>query len=309
MIDSGITHAVLARAIRRFHARSTLLRTWPLKGGTSAQMTVIEIERPDGQLERLVLRRHGARDKARNPRIAADEFRLLQFLRSSGVAVPMPLYLDETGDIFGSPFLVLEYVDGEPLSAATAPHDAMLQLASLLATIHRLDALDPRLSFLPKQDDVHAEFMDRVQAEPAGAATAERIRTTLRPVWPISPQNPPALLHGDVWPGNIICRNGRIAALVDWEDVALGDPLSDIGNIRLELFWSFGADAAASFTSHYRAMMPLDVTRLPEWDLRAALRWLSGIANWGLDATSERTMRERHETFVARALAALSDRR
>jgi hypothetical protein len=54
----------------RIEPGSTLLRTWELKGGVSAQVTAFEIERPNGRTERLIVRRHGAADLKRNPHIA-----------------------------------------------------------------------------------------------------------------------------------------------------------------------------------------------------------------------------------------------
>ena len=35
---------------------------------------------------------------------------------------------------------------------------------------------------------------------------------------------PHRLLHGDYWPGNVLWQQGRLAAVLDWEDAALGGP-------------------------------------------------------------------------------------
>jgi len=56
-----------------------------------------------------------------------------------------------------------------------------------------------------------------------------------------------------------------------------------------------------SFTLCYQSMTTIDFTNLPYWDLYAALRPASKIAQWGLDETTERTMRERHRWFTAQA--------
>lgn len=40
---------------------------------------------------------------------------------------------------------------------------------------------------------------------------------------------PPMLLHGDLHPGNLIVRDGRIAAVIDFGDVCAGDPATDLG--------------------------------------------------------------------------------
>lgn len=97
-------------------------------------------------------------------------------------------------------------------------------------------------------------------------------------------------------------------AVIDWEDAAVGDPLADVANCRIELLWAFGSDAMHRFTDHYRSMTAIDVSNLPYWDLWAALRPIAGIANWGLDAAAKQAIREGHRAFVAQAFQALSVR-
>ncbi|MGH2481418.1 MAG: phosphotransferase family protein, partial [Ktedonobacteraceae bacterium] len=131
-------------------------------------------------------------------------------------------------------------------------------------------------------------------------------RDALEAVWPLPQQNASVLLHGDFWPGNIVWNDGQLVAVIDWEDAASGDPLADVANGRLEILWAFGIDAMQSFTQQYQSMTTLDFTDLPYWDLCAALRPASKISEWGVDDTTEKTMRERHKWFVARAFEKLS---
>src|SRR5205809_8139583 len=101
------------RVVQKMDPHSKLLRTWELKGGVSAQVTALEIERPDGQTKKMIVRRHGDVDLKQNPQIAADEFKLLQILQSVGLATPRPYYLDLSGDIFPNPYVVIEYIEGK----------------------------------------------------------------------------------------------------------------------------------------------------------------------------------------------------
>ncbi|MBL7200938.1 MAG: phosphotransferase [Anaerolineae bacterium] len=107
-------HRQIAELVRRIDRHGKLLRTWPLDGGVSAQMTAFEIALPDGQTRKMVVRRHGGVDLEQNPNIAADEFKLLRILRSAGLAVPTPYLLDQSGEISATPTLVLEYIEGKP---------------------------------------------------------------------------------------------------------------------------------------------------------------------------------------------------
>jgi hypothetical protein len=95
--------------------------------------------------------------------------------------------------------------------------------------------------------------------------------------------------------------------IVDWDGAALGDPLADVGNGRLELLWAFGADAMHAFTEDYRALAPtVDFTDLPAWDLTADARLTPRIPEWGLERPTVRTMLQRREAFVAEATERLA---
>jgi aminoglycoside phosphotransferase (APT) family kinase protein len=290
----------LEALVRRIDLGSTLLRSWELKGGVSAQVTAFEIARADGQIERLIVRRHGAADLSRNPQIAADEYRLLQVLESAGLPAPTPRYLDAGGEIFSVPCLVVDYVQGEPAPEAAEEKALVTQLATVLAEIHRIDRSSADVSFLPEV----------VAPPPARPSTDEqRTRVVLEAALPLSPRNSPVLLHGDFWPGNTLWRDGRLVTVIDWEDAAIGDPLADVANARLELLWALGLEAMDDFTRRYGSLAgDVDFTDLPYWDLWADLRLVGHMLEWGLDDVTERRMRAGHESFVAQALEKLSAR-
>ena len=99
-----------AQVVQQLDPQSKLLRAWALQGGISARVTALEIERPDGQTQKLLVRQHGEVDLKHNPQVAAAEFKLLQFLQSVDLAAPVPYYLDQSGEIFSTPYLVIEYL-------------------------------------------------------------------------------------------------------------------------------------------------------------------------------------------------------
>jgi aminoglycoside phosphotransferase (APT) family kinase protein len=285
------------RLVQRIEPDAGLRRVWPLTGGVSAQVTAVEIGRARGETTRLIVRRHGEVDRARNARIARDEYRLLRIVRAHGVAAPKPYHLDESCDLFPTPIVVVEYVDGETEFAPSDLAAYLSRMAAQLATIHGVTD-SSELSFLRRE-----EF--GLGATPSVLDTAlseDRIREALASAPSLAGRNAPVLLHGDYWPGNILWRDGELVAVVDWEDASVGDPLADLGNTRLEILWAFGVDAMNDFTHCYRALTTVDLTDLPYWDLRAALRPCSKLAGWGLDAATEHRMRELHGRFVTAAI-------
>src|SRR5216684_2037158 len=88
-----------AQVVQKIDPQSKLLRTWELKGGITAQVTALEIERANGDTKKMIVRRHGEVDLKHDPHIAADEFKLLQLLHSVGLATPRPYHLDQSGEI------------------------------------------------------------------------------------------------------------------------------------------------------------------------------------------------------------------
>lgn len=288
--------------VRRVDAGARLVRSWPLVGGVSAQVTALEVERGDGRVERWVVRRHGPADLRANPHVARDELRLLEIAREHGLAAPEPIAADESGEVLPGPYVVVGFVAGEVDLDPADLTRYLRQMAGELARIHAVDD-GAALDFLPRRG--------RGYGPPAGPLDETmgegRIRAALDATEP-EPANAPTLLHGDYWPGNILWREGHLAAVIDWEDAAVGDPLADLGNARLEILWWFGPDAMAAFTAHYLALSPaLDTTALPYWDLVAALRPCGKLSGFGLDPATEARFRARHARFVEDAISGMRD--
>lgn len=307
MTDPQNTSA-FARLARKIAPDSTLLRAWTLHGGVSAQVTALELQRADGQTQKLVARQHGAADLARNPQVATDEFRLLRIVHEAGAPAPAPYYLDQSGEFFGTPVLVVEYIEGETVFALADTPDLLPQLARQLAAIHRIGCASHDISFLPDHAAHWGSIISHRPARLDDSLSEGGIRGALETAWPWTQRNASGLLHGDYWPGNILWREGRLVGIVDWEDAAIGDPLADIAISRLDLLWAFGADAMERFTREYAAVAPIDFANLPYWDLCAALRPAGRLGDWASDEAAEARMRERHALFVAQAVEQLPSR-
>lgn len=273
----------LLQIAERVAPGAALVRTWPLKGGVSAYVHAIELAHPDGRLERLVVRRHGALEKGHRPEVAADEFRLLERLHAAGLPVAAPRWLDADGEIFGAPCLVLDFVEG----STQLPLDAVEQMAATLATIHALPVEALGVDFLPRRVDPADEGEHGLPARRA-------------------PLPRRSLLHGDFWPGNLLWRDGRLAAVLDWEDAATGDPLSDVAACRQELLWRIGEEAMEAFTRAYEAKASVDRWQLAIWEAFVARAALEHMGRWGLPPEQEAAMRRISGAFLERAWRSLS---
>jgi aminoglycoside phosphotransferase (APT) family kinase protein len=293
-------------AARRAFPGSKLLRVWELEGGVSARVTALEVELPEGGTKKMVVRRHGAADGGRNPRIAEDEFRLLGILQAEGVPAPSPYYVDRAGEIFGTPCVIVEYIVG---ATEFEPADVEWTVSQLVGELLRIHGVTPGrvdLSFLPGQDEMYARKIGQRPARLDESLDEGWIRDALEAGWPPGRRNADALLHGDYWPGNTLWRGGRLVGIIDWEDAHVGDPLEDVANSRLEILWAFGVEAVQSFTRQYEAGTSVDLRDLAYWDLCAAIRPAHKISEWAGGEARERAMREGHRWFVGQAFERLA---
>ena len=278
---------------------ATLVRRQPLAGGVSAQVEVLELALPDGRAKKLVLRRHGAAAwKPLAAGVTVTEFDLLGALAAAGMEVPAPVHLEATGELLGSPCFVMELVEGTSEIAEAALPDALEQMARYLVRLH---ALPPRVATLPAGEDPVAGALAYLPPD-------DPVRPALAPLVGRPAKNGPAIVHGDFWPANILWKDGRIAAVIDWEDAALGDPLSDIAGCRLELLWKYGSDAADAFTRSYLSAAPIDGSDLPVWELYAASAALAYMGQWSLAPQHEAELRRKAASVIAKARRAIGNR-
>jgi aminoglycoside phosphotransferase (APT) family kinase protein len=276
-------------------------------------MTALELRLPDGRTRKVIVRRPGVWAVKRNPHAARDEFRLLHVLQSYGLPIQMPYLLDESGEVFPAPYLVIEYIEGNPDLAPSDLSDYILQLATYLAAIHRVGGSDPAISFLPQRPSHVAGMPEEALAAAGSASERQYARSILESGIPPEELNSSVLLHGDYWPGNVLWRDGRLVAVVDWEDTEIGDPLADVAISRLDMLWAFDIEAMNDFTLQYESKTSIDFRHLPYWDLRAALRvpptlgeWATVYPPFGRKDITEKTMREGVGLFVAQALEKLT---
>jgi aminoglycoside phosphotransferase (APT) family kinase protein len=298
----------LHRILRRAFPGCRVEVSRELKGGVSSRAVVADLVLPDATTKRVVVRRPCSPTPEETPRVVAREHELLSRCAALGISAPKPCFLDRAESA-----LVLEHVDGAPEFAPVDPELMLRQMATQLARIHEV-ALDSDFAFLPRRSESAGRVVREPPARLDAALGEPRLRAALAGLWPWRQENADALLHGDYWPGNLLWKAGQLAAVLDWEEAEIGDPLADLAVARLDILWAFGDEATQRFTECYREQTRIDWTNLPRWDLFAALRPMSHLELWARaypeppisrpDVT-ESSMREGHRRFVERALRSL----
>jgi aminoglycoside phosphotransferase (APT) family kinase protein len=172
------------------------------------------------------------------------EARLQLALAPLGIRVPTILAVCEDEGVLGVPFYVMGYIDGEVVSTklpAELERDADARrrlgedLVDTLVEIHAADVRVPALaafqrpgSYLERQVRRFSQLWEinatreLPSVEAAGRELARRLPEPL----------PDTVVHGDYRLGNMIVHRdapSSIAAVLDWEMGAIGDPRADVG--------------------------------------------------------------------------------
>lgn len=170
------------------------------------------------------------------------EHRVISALHPTDVPVPRPVLLCEDEEVIGSPFYVMEFVEGTPYRTADqlaplGPERTRAAVLNLVDTLVELHAVDPAAvglgdfgrpeGFLDRQLRRWAKQLDA--SRDRDLAGIDELHATLGRELPRSPA--PTVVHGDYRLDNVLIGGDRdeINAILDWEMSTLGDPLTDLG--------------------------------------------------------------------------------
>ncbi|MFF9818867.1 phosphotransferase family protein [Streptomyces sp. NPDC014006] len=169
------------------------------------------------------------------------EHRVISALHPTKVPVPEPLLLCEDEEVLGSPFYVMEFVEGTPYRTAEQlallgperTRQAVLSLVDTLVDLHAVDPDEVGLGDFGRPEG----FLDRQLRRWGKQLDASRNRelpgidelhAALGRELPRSPA--PTVVHGDYRLDNVLIgADDTIKAVLDWEMSTLGDPLTDVG--------------------------------------------------------------------------------
>jgi aminoglycoside phosphotransferase (APT) family kinase protein len=189
----------------------------------------------------------------------------------------------------------MSFVEGSTHIPEGLEHERIEIMAAALAQIHTLSLSE--LPRLPRRDEPWPELLEYL---PDGNEWQE-LRQRLTELEVPSFDDARRLLHGDFWPENLLWRDGQIAAILDWEDSAVGDRHSDVAAARVELRYLFGKEIMDRFTQAYLRHLPIDRTRLMLWQIYVAAAAQKYMGEWGLPAQREAHMREQALASVREA--------
>ena len=174
------------------------------------------------------------------------------------LAIPLPLAKGIPAEGYPWPWSVCRWLEGEnaTLERIADPRQAATELARFVAALQRIDPAGgpppgahnffrgmPLAARDPLVRDAIASLHDTLDAAAVTAAWEAALQA---PAW----HGPPVWIHGDLHAGNLLARQGRLSAVIDFGGLGVGDPACD-----LIVAWNL---LSAETRDVFRAALPVD---------------------------------------------------
>lgn len=206
----------------------------PLTGGQSNPTFLLT----SGQ-QRYVLRKKPPGPLLPSAHAVDREYRVMQALQSSDVPVPKLFVFSEDVDVVGTPFYIMEYLDGRVIVDQSLPalskEDRTLvyrDMNRVIAALHTVDYAQVGLDTFGKPGNYFGRQIARWSRQYKEANTEDIAELHALIDW--LPANIPAgeqtsIVHGDYRLDNLVLHptEPRAIGLLDWELATLGHPLAD----------------------------------------------------------------------------------
>ena len=167
------------------------------------------------------------------------EYRVMQALQHSDVPVPKLFAYSEELDVVGTPFYIMEYLDGRVIVDQSLPGLSKTDRASVyqdmnrvIAALHKVDYTKVGLETFGKPGNYFGRQIARWSRQYKEANTQDIPELHALIDW--LPENIPAgeqtsIVHGDYRLDNLMFHptDNKVMAVLDWELSTIGHPLAD----------------------------------------------------------------------------------
>lgn len=217
---------------------------------------------------------------------------------------PQPIFAGEPSDAFPRPWLVAEFIPGDPVSSVPVAERTAFarQLADFLWSLHAPAPATAPVNPVRGGSLATPEAAARVgtRLQQLRASGAGDLADALLPRWEAWVNAPDfdgadVWLHGDLHPHNMLRgADGQLSGVIDWGDLTPGDPACDLATSWL----TFDEAGRAEFRGQIDEGGPVDEatwTRAKAWAVHLGLilttmtddqPWLTAIGRHALSALS-----------------------
>ncbi|WP_416899456.1 MAG: phosphotransferase family protein [Minwuia sp.] len=182
-----------------------------------------------------------------------EQYRVLKCLGGTDLATPKVHFYEDVPNVLGAPFLVMEKVPGEcpnpwgregrKYYAEAAERGTLpASFTDALATLHNIDWQEAGLDFLGVPEPGTNQFALREIAkwkqliELSGHGPEPVLTDLICWLEANAPKTDRlALVHGAYRTGNLLLKDDRVSAVLDWELQVIGDPMYDVAYMLSDL--------------------------------------------------------------------------
>jgi len=264
----------------------------PLSGGASRDTWLVTVQVSD-ETRRYVLRRDLPTQMFEDALTRGQEFRLMDAAYRSGVKVAKVLWNCADVSILGSPFFIMEYVEGVSIGRKVIQDPTLAQaravlpqqMAAQLALIHRMSVNDleflarPHAGLTAAQTSLHQTHVILEELNIQNPTWEWCLRWAERH----APYNAPeTFVHGDFRLGNLLVDAAGLTAVIDWEFGHVGDPDEELGYVCMR-DWRFGngtqrfaglSDRETFLQAYEQASgRSVERTAVDWWEILGNIRW------------------------------------
>ena len=183
------------------------------------------------------------------------------WLAKHGIPTPVPLTFNDGSNLVlknGAAWMLMPYVEGGWLSS---DYDSLVALGKIQAQLHEIPSPDKirsslsmgfvlwkKMFNLAEQQNLDSEFIDLLKME---------MDTLQGGLFDSLPQG---IIHGDLFPDNVLESNGEISAVLDFEEVCTGPKAFDLVMSFVGFGWENGDPIEERWTAllqGYESIRPL----------------------------------------------------
>ncbi|MCJ1463760.1 hypothetical protein MMC07_002369 [Pseudocyphellaria aurata] len=260
-----------------------------------------QLTTPDGR--RFVLRKKPpGKLLSKTAHQVEREYRIIHALEKTGVPAPAAYALCEDVTVLGTPFYLMEYIDGRIFQDPSIPgveaqerNEMWYNAICTLAKLHCVDFKSVGLSDFGRPSGFYNRQIKTLSTIASSQAQVIDVETKA-PVGKIphfdemvaffsnpaaQPKDRTTLVHGDYKIDNLVFHKTepRVIGILDWEMSTLGHPLSDLSNLLGPfVFANRSSSPALSSITNVAFSEPAQTPGLPSQS--QCISWYREVANW-----------------------------
>lgn len=284
--------------IKSIHDEATVQSIVRLKGSTSSILHNVCLSVGQQNINVVIRQFNDEAWLQEEPDLVIHEANSLRWAEKASVQTPKIIAYDETGEMCGSPAVLMSTLDGK-VNLKPADFNRWVQeLAQALMSIHNVPAHDFAWSYFSYQDVAAWPL-------PTWSRETDMWKQLVEVAQGPAPDVEPCFIHRDYHPANVLWQDERISGVVDWVNACYGPPGVDVGHCRVNLAMLYGVETADAFLSAYEQHAAPKFSYAPYWDIIALIDILFGpptvYPGWsafGVTGLTDDMMAERLDVYA-----------